>query len=431
MDRCLSVLLAARSSEQLVGYLDRLQAHQQRLAAVQAAVVRELEVFDVPRRHGATSMMAWLRARYRISPGAAKRLACLAGSTGDRTPMVTARLAAGTLNADQASVIAKVVANVPGEARAKAEEHLVTEAKTFGPDDLGRLGERILEHVAPELVEQQAESALERAEQLAYDKRELNITDIAGTSKVRIHGLMDREAAAHLRAAIDPLSAPRPTKDAPDPRTPGQRRADALVDVCKLVNQCGELPENGGDRPQVVVTIDYHQLRNAVRAKQGGPRQARRGQPGQRHPTQPADRAAMGLRRRNPPRRPRRSQSGPRRRTGTTLHQRSDPPSPGRAGQGLRLPRLRTPTALVPRSPRRTLDRPRQNKPGKQRPALRPAPPAHPPRRMASPHQERPPRLRTTTRRRLIDKVLLPPRLRASSLTVRGCLPRRRSGPAR
>jgi hypothetical protein len=266
-----------------------LQAHQQRLAAVQAAVVRELEVFDVPRRHGATSMMAWLRARYRISPGAAKRLACLAGSTGDRTPMVTARLAAGTLNADQASVIAKVVANVPGEARAKAEEHLVTEAKTFGPDDLGRLGERILEHVAPELVEQQTESALERAERIAYDKRELNITDIAGTSKVRVHGLLDREGAAHLRAAIDPLAAPQPTEDERDPRTPGRRRADALVAVCQLANACGELPDNGGNRPQVVVTIDYEQLSTGVRAQTG------RRHPGQRHPTHPAHRAAVGL----------------------------------------------------------------------------------------------------------------------------------------
>jgi len=133
MDRCLSVLLSARTSEERVGYLDRFQAHQQRLTAVRAALVRELEVLDVPRRHGATSMMAWLRARYRISPGAAKRLACLAGSTGDRTPAVTAGLAAGTLNADQAAAIAKVLAEVPAEVRAKAEDHLVTEAKTFGP----------------------------------------------------------------------------------------------------------------------------------------------------------------------------------------------------------------------------------------------------------------------------------------------------------
>jgi len=42
MNRCLSVPLSARTSEELVGYLDRLHACQQRLAALQAAVVREL-----------------------------------------------------------------------------------------------------------------------------------------------------------------------------------------------------------------------------------------------------------------------------------------------------------------------------------------------------------------------------------------------------
>jgi uncharacterized protein DUF222/HNH endonuclease len=266
MDRCLSVPLFARSSQQLLGYLDRLHAHQQRLAAMQAALVRELEVLGVPGRRGATSTAAWLLSRYRMLPGAAKRLVSLAHALATGAPTVNAALQAGTVNADQAAVIAKVVADVPAEVRTKAEEHLVAEARTFGPHDLGRLGERILEHVAPELLEQQAESALERAERIAYDKRELHVTDIAGTSKVRVHGLLDREGAAHLRAAIDPLSAPRPTKDGPDPRTPAQRRADVLVAVCELANECGELPENGGDRPQVVVTIDYNQLCGEVGA---------------------------------------------------------------------------------------------------------------------------------------------------------------------
>jgi uncharacterized protein DUF222 len=228
MDRCLAVPLFARSSEELVGYLDRLHAHQQRLAAVQAALVRELEVLGVPGRRGATSTVAWLLSRYRISAGAAKRLVCLAHALATGAPIVNAALAAGTLNADQARVIAETVATVPAEVRAQAEEHLIGEAETFGPQDLGRLGERVLEHVAPELLEQQAESALERAERLAYDKRELTITDIAGTSKVRIHGLMDREGAAHLRAAIDPLSAPQPAKDVarpPHPRAAPRRRA--------------------------------------------------------------------------------------------------------------------------------------------------------------------------------------------------------------
>jgi hypothetical protein len=269
MDRCLSVLLAARTSEELVGYLDRLHGHVQRVVAMQAALVRELEVLEVPGRRGATSTVAWLLSRYRMLPGAAKRLASLAHALATGAPTVNAALEAGTLNADQATVIAETVAGVPAEVRARAEEHLIGEAKTFGPHDLGRLGERILEHVAPELVEQQTESALERAERIAYDKRELNITDIAGTSKVRVHGLLDREGAAHLRAAIDPLAAPQPTEDERDPRTPGRRRADALVAVCQLANACGELPDNGGNRPQVVVTIDYEQLSTGVRAKQG------------------------------------------------------------------------------------------------------------------------------------------------------------------
>jgi hypothetical protein len=37
-----------------------------------------------------------------------------------------------------------------------------------------------------------------------------------------------------VRAALDPLCAPAPPAHNPDPRTPGQRRADALVDICRL-----------------------------------------------------------------------------------------------------------------------------------------------------------------------------------------------------
>jgi hypothetical protein len=55
VERCLSVALRACSSEQLVGYLDRLQAYQRRLAAVQAALVGELEVL-LRYEHGRNSV---------------------------------------------------------------------------------------------------------------------------------------------------------------------------------------------------------------------------------------------------------------------------------------------------------------------------------------------------------------------------------------
>jgi hypothetical protein len=40
----------------------------------------------------------------------------------------------------------------------------------------------------------------------------------------------------------------------------GQRRADALVEVCRLALNTGDLPVNGGDRPQVTVTIPFDLL---------------------------------------------------------------------------------------------------------------------------------------------------------------------------
>jgi hypothetical protein len=162
---------------------------------------------------------------------------------------------------------------VPAEHRRAGEEHLLGEAETFGPRELGRLGQRLFEVVAPAEAEQQALAELERAERRAYHDRGLWLTDIAGTSKVRVTGWLDQDGAAAVRAALDPLCAPRTMRRAPsgdndadpaDVRSAGQRRVDALVEVCRLASACGELPDNGGDRPQVVVTIDFDRLREQV-----------------------------------------------------------------------------------------------------------------------------------------------------------------------
>ncbi|GGN42868.1 hypothetical protein FHR83_007143 [Actinoplanes campanulatus] len=49
-------------------------------------------------------------------------------------------------------------------------------------------------------------------------------------------------------------------------RTPGQRRADALVEVCRLILSGGALPGNGGDRPQIAITVEYDVLRQQLRS---------------------------------------------------------------------------------------------------------------------------------------------------------------------
>ncbi len=52
--------------------------------------------------------------------------------------------------------------------------------------------------------------------------------------------------------------------DPADLRSPGELRADAFIEVCRIASAYGQLPGNGGDRPQVVVTIDYDSLRRQV-----------------------------------------------------------------------------------------------------------------------------------------------------------------------
>jgi hypothetical protein len=264
----------------LVGRLDRVVAAAQQVAAVQLALIRELDGQGVAVGDGATSTTAWLTDRYRISGREAARQVRLARAL-DASATADA-LAAGAVNVEQAQVIADAVAALPAAHRAAGEEHLLGEAATFGPKELGRLGQRIFDVVAPEEAEKQALAELERAEKRAWHDRGLWLTDIAGTSRVRVTGWLDQDGAATIRTALDPLCAPRTTRrtgrsgdpgadpsanndtDPSDVRSAGQRRVDVLVEVCRLASACGELPDNGGDRPQVVVTVDYDSLREQV-----------------------------------------------------------------------------------------------------------------------------------------------------------------------
>jgi hypothetical protein len=179
------------------------------------------------------------------------------------------------VNLDQVQVITDAVAKLPAEHRTAGEEHLVGEAATFGPRELGRLGQRIFEVVAPDEADKQALAELERAERRAWQQRGLWLTDIPGTAQVRVTGVLTQEDAAIVHAATDPLCAPRTRRrtgndtngsdaDPADTRSPGERRVDAVMEICRLACAYGQLPDNGGDRPQVIVTIDYDNLRQQV-----------------------------------------------------------------------------------------------------------------------------------------------------------------------
>ncbi len=250
------------SSVDLEASLDAVHEAEQALAAAKLHLIRELEGRDVAGGQGATSMAAWLRGRLRISIRSGRRLAKLAGHL-DRRPALDTALGKGEINAEQVDVVASVVDTLPSgvdtDVVDKAETALIDCAAEFDPDGLAKLGRRILAHVAPEVAERAEAEALHREQEKAHAGRGLYLSPLGG-ARVRITGLLDAEGAAVVRAALDPLCAPRNGNGPDDPRTAAQRRADALVEVCNLALRTDELPDNGGERPHMAVTLPLDAL---------------------------------------------------------------------------------------------------------------------------------------------------------------------------
>ncbi|MFI6781044.1 DUF222 domain-containing protein [Micromonospora sp. NPDC050276] len=250
----------ALSEHDLIAVLDATHRLQQRLTAVQLAAVRELDGRGTAVAQGASSTAVWLRHRLRLDVSAARRLVDLAASVDVAPPAVRAALAAGLVSAEQARVIADTAATVSTWAGAEVADKAVgvlTEwAGQFDPTLLRRMGTRILDHVAPDLADAADAAALAAEAARAARDRHVTISEQTG-GHLRLSGVLDAEAAALLRAVIDPLSAPTGPDDS---RCAGQRRHDALADVCRLALRAGELPENGGDPAQIVVTVDYDGL---------------------------------------------------------------------------------------------------------------------------------------------------------------------------
>ncbi|MDG9676712.1 HNH endonuclease signature motif containing protein [Micromonospora sp. DH14] len=257
---CADTAIWALSEGELIAALDTAHRIEQRLAAVKLALIRELDGRGTATTRGASSIAVWLRERLRLTIPAARRLVDLAAVLDTGNPGVRHALADGHITMEQARVIADTVDTVRTAAGPEAADKslgvLVEWAGQFDPTLLRKLSTRILDHVAPDIADAAAEAALDSAARRATRDRHLTVSTLAG-DRLRLTGILDSETAGLLRAAIDPLSAP---SGPDDQRTPGQRRHDALSDVCRLALRTGELPEHGGDPAQVVVTTSYDGL---------------------------------------------------------------------------------------------------------------------------------------------------------------------------
>jgi Domain of unknown function (DUF222)/HNH endonuclease len=240
--------------------VNRLTQIATRVAAVKLALVARVDELQAARsRVGATSTAAWLHAGG-AAPGAATREVVRDSAI---TPTRDA-MAAGVISPEQAQVITTAVGalsdQVVGGDREEAERRLLDAAAWSDPVQLRKLASAEAARLDPS-----GSGDLEAREQRMLTARELTISrDRDGMH--RIAGRLDPVGAAQLVSVLDPLAAPRPAADGePDPRTPGQRRADALVDMARLASAAEQGKDADAVRPTVLVTIDYDTLAEQVR----------------------------------------------------------------------------------------------------------------------------------------------------------------------
>ena len=239
----------------LRGLLERLEGQWLReLAAVDARGAAGAE-----QGVQAPSTAGWLRRRARLGATDAHQRLRLARAL-HRGPLAgTAQaLAAGELSAAHAAVLAHGTQDLPGPTVVDAEPMLVAAARRLDPQRLRRLVAHLAAVADPDAADAQA--------QRQHGRRGIWVSPtLAGM--VAVDGLLDPEAGATLLAALEPLARPA---SAEDDRSGSQRRADALFELARRALEGGRLPQTGGVRPQLTVTVELASLLAAEGGTPGG-----------------------------------------------------------------------------------------------------------------------------------------------------------------
>jgi len=236
-------------------------------AARRVSLHAEMLARGLMTRTGAANPTAFLRGRDRLTGPVAARDARIAGFVaGPEGDPLAQALWAGAVNPDQAGAIAAVMKHAPRSAttpiRRRALAMLIGYAADYDADTLRGLGVSIWATLDPDAADAEEEARLLAQERRARRRRGFTgLVDSDGG--VRIRGGLPEADWAVITTALSPLAAPRPTAaDGPDARTGAQRNADALVELARRQLAAGDLPDDGGEPPQVVLTTTIDAVRD-------------------------------------------------------------------------------------------------------------------------------------------------------------------------
>jgi hypothetical protein len=239
---------------------------------------------DLAAATAAKDAAGWLAHHTRTRYADARADLRLAKALDSQRPVLAAVMRQGAATLAQARVVDRALAALPAavdaETISRAEAHLVQQAADFGPKELGRIGRRILEVVAPEIAEAAEGARLAELEAHAAQRTRLTMRRL-GDGTTRISSIVPDASATRFATHLESYANPRRTSAGADPATVDETGATAHDPVARLAypKRMGEafvallaavdparLPLHGGDATSVVVPIPLDALRAELAA---------------------------------------------------------------------------------------------------------------------------------------------------------------------
>jgi hypothetical protein len=200
-------------------------------------------------RDGHLSAAAWLASRFRVAWGAAREQVRIARGL-DSMDRARRALQAGEISMSAVRVLADAQGAEP-EAFGTGEAQLVEAARLHSIGDLQRVVAFWRERVA-------RDAARDDAGAMRARRRFHASVSLGGM--VRVDGDLDPENGESLLVALRAVMDTDARSGDREDRTPGQRRADAMGELCRQWLDGSDRPRVAGERPHLTVTVDSREL---------------------------------------------------------------------------------------------------------------------------------------------------------------------------
>ena len=242
---------AAMSGTESVEFTARLAAVTGVLDGKRISGLSAVKASGVWGMDGSRSMKAWLVRTQRCSEARAGSELKLADRLATVLPLTAQALVDGEVSLEHALVISRGACGTDRSVAALADPEI---GETFLLAQSGLCADEYKKLVAEWSIRVDPDAA----DAKNRDDRALHVLQLHDTlDGGDLRAFMSPVGSATLRAALDAFMG-RPQVG--DPRTPGQRRHDALVALAQRVLDGGTVGRRASVRPQLVVTVPFETL---------------------------------------------------------------------------------------------------------------------------------------------------------------------------